>query len=950
MSPKSEGDRPRRYPAQASERTSFVGRDDDLDDLARLFEEGAQLVSLVGPPGIGKTRLALRFFRGWEQGKRGAFFCDVREAANPRDLAGAVARELSAESLSGSAEGEWVDQLGAMLEAHDQCLLVLDNFEQLAPVAATTIGRWLALAPRLRVLVTSRRVLRLTGEHVRDLTPLTVPVGECERGGPELNSEALRLFVGRARAMASFDWDRASDMERVSTVRLVRRLEGIPLALELAAGQMRRSTPQQLEAKLERELLAIASVCADADPRHTTLRAAIEGSWQLLTNEERSALCQLTVFRGGLSVAGAKAVLRLDAVAVEDVFFSLRDASLLRASADGQESRLGRWEMYSSIREFAEEKLAATPGERREALTRHATFFAREASNQLTRFETKDENAARRSLKEDVANLEAAFRWISQSAHHFSRLDVYEVALALNAVYERALPGRAAEWISHSLEESTCEDNPSEGDETEVCRLRLLLSRARAWREVGEYELAMQDLDAAASSLAALPSSNPRFPVLESLAHFERGIVAFKRGEIEGARESLERACEISERAGALRLSALAWTRLGFLAAEALGDPVAFEHYECALRLARRSDDQRTLLLTTHCFELHKVHFARRTSAASQHAVVTAARELGERWLEANGWLALGLFWHDRAEFDQTLDCYRKGEAAARRAGLKYTVASALLLQALLADSVDKPNEALALLDEAAMRYQLLGALRVEGWVRVVRSGILAGVEDATSAEREWNNGYQLLAKGRDRALLEAASIHRGRLDVARARRAMSEGRFDESERCRKRVQSLLEVVNRAKPSRERQMAADLAPVDRSIAARLAARRLRLDLARLQTDGGVVLRVAVDGSSFRIGSQKAVSFARGSVIRRALVAFARARRESPGRPLNTLDLLTSCWPGETPIRDSGETRVRGVVRRLRRAGLEALLVTTEHGYLLDPTVDLSLVDSDYAEL
>jgi predicted ATPase len=237
-----------------SPRTHFVGRGRDLARLSELFASGAPLVTLWGPPGIGKTRLAIEACRTRPDQ---SWFCDLVPACDADDIRRVVARELGASNLE--------DAL-ARLDG----VIVLDNFERVTAHAAATVGAWSALNPKLTFLVTSRERLRLDGEIALEVTPL---------------EEAVELFIDRARAAVSA-FDDGVDPELISEV--VARLEGIPLAVELAAARVDIIGVNGLAARLRDHQLELLG--------HGTLRHAIDSSFAMLGAAEQSVFAQCAVF------------------------------------------------------------------------------------------------------------------------------------------------------------------------------------------------------------------------------------------------------------------------------------------------------------------------------------------------------------------------------------------------------------------------------------------------------------------------------------------------------------------------------------------------------------------------------------------------------------------------------------------------------------------------------
>jgi predicted ATPase/class 3 adenylate cyclase/Tfp pilus assembly protein PilF len=345
-----------------AERDAFVGRGDVLQQLAQRFDDGARLVTLLGTGGAGKTRTALRFGRTWlGDFPGGVSFCDLSQARSLDDVVRAVAQGMDVPLGAQDA----VQQLARALAGRSEALVILDNLEQVTALMPQTLGIWLDRTTQVRFLATTRAVLGLAGEQVLNLAPLPAPDGTA-------------LFVLRAEAAASnFS---AGAAEEVAINALVRLLDGLPLAIELAAARARLLSPQALLQRMgdRFRLLAVGGGRSD---RQATLRGALDWSWDLLTPAEKSALAQLSVFEGGFTLAAAEAVLVLppgdDSWSV-DVVQSLVDKSLVRSG------QAGRLDLLQSVQVYAAENLATVgrfEGSGAEfttaAQTRHAVYFAR---------------------------------------------------------------------------------------------------------------------------------------------------------------------------------------------------------------------------------------------------------------------------------------------------------------------------------------------------------------------------------------------------------------------------------------------------------------------------------------------------------------------------------------------------------------------------------------------
>ncbi|MBI5480563.1 MAG: AAA family ATPase, partial [Deltaproteobacteria bacterium] len=325
----------------AAERTGFVGRKGELSALRAAVEGDARLVTVCGPGGVGKTRLARELGRArLEAQPGGVWFCDVAEARSPEELASATARAVEL-PLDGEVSPDAA--VTAWLAARGDVLLVLDNGEQLSADAREAVARWLAAAPDARVLCTSREPLGVEGERVFGLGPMTP-------------ADAAALFVDRG-----LPWDRrvAEAPQRGAVEAVVEHLERLPLAIELAAARLDLLSAAELLARL-RERLDVAGVALPGGPaRHATLTATIAWSWELLAPAEQRLLEGLSVFRGGFSLEATAALLGGEATALS-LLGGLRRRSLL-AVADGPRGE-SRYALPEAVRGFAATKLDASRG------------------------------------------------------------------------------------------------------------------------------------------------------------------------------------------------------------------------------------------------------------------------------------------------------------------------------------------------------------------------------------------------------------------------------------------------------------------------------------------------------------------------------------------------------------------------------------------------------------
>jgi non-specific serine/threonine protein kinase len=381
-SPKISGLCPNNLPAQA---TPFIGRAVQLAAVRReLIRPEVRLLTLTGPGGTGKTRLGLQVAADLlDHFEDGVFFVALASVSDPTLVMPTIAQTLGVrEAESGpfgpALRSSPVGQGGPLLEAlkdylrDKHILLVLDNFEQVTP-ASPVVSDLLATALRLEVLVTSRASLRVYGEHDYPVPPLVTPdLKELPHLEQLTQVEAVQLFVERARSVKP---DFAiTDQNGPAIAEICRHLDGLPLAIELAAARVRLLPPHKMLSQLGDRFRLLTGGARDLPARHQTLRGAIDWSYELLDDDERALFRRLAVFCCTCTLEAVEAVCNpLGDLDVLNELESLVDQSLLNPSDANGEPRFG---MLESIREYALERLGASEGEEAEEIhRRHAAFY-----------------------------------------------------------------------------------------------------------------------------------------------------------------------------------------------------------------------------------------------------------------------------------------------------------------------------------------------------------------------------------------------------------------------------------------------------------------------------------------------------------------------------------------------------------------------------------------------
>jgi predicted ATPase/class 3 adenylate cyclase/Tfp pilus assembly protein PilF len=656
-----------------AERDAFVGRSEPLAELARRLDTGACLVSVVGLGGTGKTRLVTRF--GWSAlggFAGGVWFCDLSQARSQDGIVRAVAQGLDVPL----GKDDPVTQLGHAIVGRGQCLVILDNFEQVARHAEETLGRWLNRARAARFLVTTREVLGLPGEEILALPPLA-------------SSDAAQLFMQRAEAVKP-DF-RPSLEDQAAIAPLVRLLEGLPLAIELAAARVRVMPPRMLLLRMSERFKLLASTGGRGD-RQATLRAVFDWSWDLLSLPEKAALAQLSVFEGGFKLEAVEAILDLSAYDNApwpmDALQSLVHKSLVRQVTDD------RFDLLMSVQEYASQHLrtearytGSGPAALLAAEARHGAYFAgldekaaiADACAELDNFVVACRRAAARGDAEMAANtLEGAWAGLSLRGP-------FRVAMDLATMVE-ATPrlGAAAAAKVHGVAGLALAGSGKDAE----ARAQFAASLGQG-RKVGDRRCECRAL----IGLGACDRNAGRTD--EARARFEEALVI--------AREIKDRTLQ-SDAHNGLGTTEVFLGRTG----------AALAHFEQALASAREAGDrEREGRMLANSGILH-FNAGRMDEARSRdQAALAVAREIGNRQLEGNIRCNLGLVDQVQGRFTEALEQLEAALAVARDLGTARLECIVLCNQGMVYDGLARFDEArdhfeaaLAIARESADRHR----------------------------------------------------------------------------------------------------------------------------------------------------------------------------------------------------------------------------------------------------
>lgn len=398
--------RPNNLPTQTSE---FLGREAELASICDLLDGEARLVTLTGPGGIGKTRLALQAAAArTDPFPDGLYFVDLAPIRDPDQAFEVVVRAIG---VQGSGDPGPLELLKETLAAKHM-LLLLDNFEQVIE-AAHGVADLLQRCPKLNVLATSREALRVRGEHIFPVPPMSLPPNISARVSAETvaESEAVRLFVERAAAASgtfALTDDNAAAVAEICT-----RLDGLPLAIELAAARVRLFSAHDLLDRLRSTLQVVGGGARDLPERHQTIRRTIEWSYELLDTGERDVFRVLSVFSTTPLSVVEHVTLRIEGLRnldVVDRIASLVDKSLVRSVNGSGPQRLS---MLATVREFAAEQLETEPALATAARRAHAEFFSELARGRRDRLAGPERDESLDELQTEIGNLLTAWKfWV----------------------------------------------------------------------------------------------------------------------------------------------------------------------------------------------------------------------------------------------------------------------------------------------------------------------------------------------------------------------------------------------------------------------------------------------------------------------------------------------------------------------------------------------------------
>lgn len=615
--------RPNNLPVEL---TPFVGREREASVLREmLLRPEVRLLTLLGAGGVGKTRLALQVAADLiDVMPDGVFFVPLAAISEPGLVVPAMAEALSVRETGGQPLAQAItDRL-----RNSTALLLLDNFEQVVE-AGPLLSDMLRECRQLKVVVTSRSVLHLSGEHEFVVAPMGLPKvsgGKRMSADLALGSDAVRLFELRARAVKG-DFTLTDDNATV-VVEICRKLDGLPLAIELAAARVRMLTPQAMLPRLESRLKLLAGGARDRPERQQTLRGAIAWSYDLLPPDQQILLSRMSVFAGGSFFEAAETIcgglpssdLDLDSddsvlpeIDVFDGIGALVEHSLLREEDVDDDAR---YTMLETVREYGLERLSAS-GEDAEVRRRHAGFFLSLAEKAASELRGPGQGQWIRRLDVDDDNLRSALAWMLETGASPMAL---QLGRALNGYWRhRGHLTEGRTWLERAL--------ALDGDVEQSLTAKVLNNLGNLANELGDYTRARSAYEASLAIWRELGERHIIAMVLNNL-----GKLAGSQGDYERARTLLDESLAILQELGDQSQTAVVLHNLGEIAHHEGDMDEARSLHQQALSIRRNLRDASGAAYSASALA-HVLHHQGDHQAAIEllHNGVTEFREIGDR-------------------------------------------------------------------------------------------------------------------------------------------------------------------------------------------------------------------------------------------------------------------------------------------------------------------------------
>jgi predicted ATPase/class 3 adenylate cyclase len=617
--------------------TSFIGRERELAEVAQLLARN-RLVTLQGFGGIGKTRLSLQVAaEHLDEFPDGVWFVELAALSDPRLAAQAAASVLGVEEEAGSP----VIEALVKFVADRRLLLILDNCEHLVQACAEVASRLLQAGPQVKILTSSREPLHVGGEIIFALPPLAIPDPYTAFKKQALEGyAAARLFI--ERAVAAQPAFQISDDNAMAVAGICRQLDGIPLALELAAVRVRALSVEQIATRLADRFRLLTGGDRTAQARQQTLRAMVDWSYELLNPPERALFRRLAVFAGSFTLEAAEAIGADGDFATHDVLAllaNLVDKSLITMDSDG-----GRYRMLETVRQYAQERLAES-GTADEARARHAAFYLAFAEKAQPELFGPQQGAWLARFDLERENLLAVHTWCDRGEQGAA------LGLRLVHAFKPYLGNRGLPGLGHRI---TMEALARPGAQArDAARSRALFAAGQMCYFMGRYDEARALLEEGLAIAREIGDEHRVADILQPL-----GMAMLAQGDRPAARATLEEALDLARKHGERRDVAAALNALAqFHRADAALD-AAEPLYAQVVALAREIGDRESIavgLLNLAMVYADRGDVARaRAALVDVHAIADeiGSKPVGQSLLEVCAGLAAAeRNWHATARF-----------------------------------------------------------------------------------------------------------------------------------------------------------------------------------------------------------------------------------------------------------------------------------------------------------